>query len=196
MELEEAASQISEIHAQMLKSEVFRGYRSLPVATTGILALLAALLQPGLQASTDPTSRAWYWVVVALLCAVVCFADLAVIFWQEESPGQRERIKKAVGQVLPALVAGAVVTWTLIDTPAARFLPGLWLLIFSLCLFGSRLFLPRRVGLVALFYFCVGAMWLLDPSIAASPLSLGLPFACGQLALAAVLYHNLEREQE
>ena len=34
MELREALSQISEIHAQMLKSEVFRGYRAATMLVT------------------------------------------------------------------------------------------------------------------------------------------------------------------
>ena len=193
MELDRAASQISEIHAQMLKSEVFRGYRTWPMAATGVLALLAALLQPAVQAAGDPALHAWFWVGVALICAAIAFADLAFVFWREESLGQRERIQKAVGQVLPGLGGGVVVTVALIETSAVDLLPGLWMVLFSLCIFGSRLFLPRAVGVVALFYFCAGTILLLDPASAHSPLSMGLPFAFGQLGLAAVLHRNLSR---
>jgi hypothetical protein len=45
MELHEALSQISEIRQQMARTEVFRGYRALPVAFSGVLALAAALGQ-------------------------------------------------------------------------------------------------------------------------------------------------------
>ena len=46
MELREALCQITEIRRQMARSEVFRGYRSLTVGSSGLLALLAAGVQP------------------------------------------------------------------------------------------------------------------------------------------------------
>jgi hypothetical protein len=42
MELQRAITQISEIHAQVLRNELFRGYRAVPVAITSGLALVAA----------------------------------------------------------------------------------------------------------------------------------------------------------
>ena len=45
MELREALLQIAEIRRHMAKSDVFRGYRSAPVAVSGLLALGAAALQ-------------------------------------------------------------------------------------------------------------------------------------------------------
>ena len=45
MELREALTQIAEIRRQMAKSDVFRGYRSAPVAVSGVLALGAAVVQ-------------------------------------------------------------------------------------------------------------------------------------------------------
>ena len=46
MELREALQQISDIRQQMARSEVFRGYRSLTVGSSGVLGLLAAAVQP------------------------------------------------------------------------------------------------------------------------------------------------------
>ena len=43
MELHEALTQIAEIRQQMAKSDVFRGYRSAPVAFSGLVALAAAV---------------------------------------------------------------------------------------------------------------------------------------------------------
>lgn len=42
MQLEEALQQIGEIRAHVAREEAFRGYRAATVATTGLLALLAA----------------------------------------------------------------------------------------------------------------------------------------------------------
>ena len=46
MEVNRALDRISEIHDHLAKSEVFRGYRSIPVALSGVVALLAASAQP------------------------------------------------------------------------------------------------------------------------------------------------------
>ncbi len=69
MELNRAAAQISEIHAQMLKSEVFRGYRTWPMVATGVMAMVAALLETSVMLSLTPVTHAIYWIVVATVCA-------------------------------------------------------------------------------------------------------------------------------
>ena len=45
MELREALTQITEIRAQLARTEVFRGYRAMPVAFSGCVAILAAAIQ-------------------------------------------------------------------------------------------------------------------------------------------------------
>ena len=49
-----ALDQIAEIHEQMAKGEVYRGYRSLPVAASGVIGLGAAWLQPAGLGAADP----------------------------------------------------------------------------------------------------------------------------------------------
>ena len=57
MELREALMQIAEIRRQMAKSDVFRGYRSAPVAVSGAMALAGAIAQPYVAPrSGGPTS--------------------------------------------------------------------------------------------------------------------------------------------
>ena len=45
MDLHEALSQISQIRQQVAQTEVFRGYRALPVAFSGVLAMGTAAFQ-------------------------------------------------------------------------------------------------------------------------------------------------------
>ena len=45
MELREALTQITEIRLQMARTEVFRGYRAMPAAFSGVVALAAGLIQ-------------------------------------------------------------------------------------------------------------------------------------------------------
>lgn len=46
MRLDRALEQISEIHEQMAKGQMYRGYRAIPSAAAGGLALIAAWVQP------------------------------------------------------------------------------------------------------------------------------------------------------
>ena len=48
MELREALDSIATIRRRMAESEVFRGYRALPVALSAIFALLAGFVQPAI----------------------------------------------------------------------------------------------------------------------------------------------------
>ena len=69
MELRDALTQITEIRLQLARTEVFRGYRAMPVAFSGGVAVLAALI----QAATipDPPSRVGPYLALWIGAAVV-----------------------------------------------------------------------------------------------------------------------------
>jgi hypothetical protein len=69
-------------------------------------------------------------------------------------------------------------------------LPGLWQILVSLGLFAAVRSLPRAVALAAAWYFVagVGVLMLSSQTQALSPWAMGLPFAVGQLLLAAILH--------
>jgi hypothetical protein len=199
MELREALTQITEIRAQMARTEVFRGYRAAPVAFTGLVAFAAA----GAQAAWigDP-ARQWdryleLWVGAAVLGAVAAGAGMVVTGRLGSSAWRRRITWLAVEQFVPCLVAGGVLTFVL--TAAAPeclwMLPGLWQVLFSLGVFASCRLLPRATFGVAVFYLVAGAacLALARGEAALSPWAMGLPFGVGQLLAAAVLYWTLER---
>lgn len=199
MELREALTQITEIRAQMARTEVFRGYRAAPVAFSGLLAFAAA----GAQAAwiTDPV-RQWdqylqLWSGAALLSALVSGAGMTVGWRRRASAWRREITWLAVGQFAPCLIAGGVVTAVLtIAVPEGiRLLPGLWQVLFSLGIFASCRLLPKATFGVGLFYLAAGAVTLAAArgEAALAPWTMGLPFGIGQLLAAAVLYWTLER---
>lgn len=85
MRIEQALEQISAIHAQVLRSEVYRGYRARSAALTSLLVLAAAVL-PGLWAavfglgvfaSRPYLPRAVGWVALYYLLAGVVLLILA-----------------------------------------------------------------------------------------------------------------------
>src|SRR6202011_4128868 len=103
----------------------------------------------------------------------------------------QEMTHAAVEQFLPAIVAGVLLTVVLVRTaPEVTWMsPGLWELIFSLGIFASCRFLPRRMFGVGLWYLAAGLACLAVESShqTLSPWAMGIPFGVGQLLVASVL---------
>jgi hypothetical protein len=197
MEFTEALSQIAEIHDHLVKGEVFRGFRSAPIALSGACGLLAAALQGQVVSASDPLGAVVYWAGAALVAGAVGASELAFNYVFREDPFARRRTRRVVGQFLPCLAAGTAVTIGLLRIGEALvgLLPGLWSILFALGIFAARPYLPRAIGWVALFYLVAGFRWLClaQENDGFSPWAVGGTFAAGQWAAALVLYWNLER---
>jgi hypothetical protein len=199
MELREALTQITEIRLQLARTEVFRGYRSLTVALSGVVALFAALVQS--VAIVDPGAEIGaylsIWIVAAILSWLAAAGEMIVRARRARSDLSRELTWLALEQFFPCLVAGGIVTFVLVRTSpeSAWMLPGLWQVFYSLGIFASYRLLPRATFWVGVFYLTTGFMVLsIGPGNAAlSAWAMGLPFCVGQFAAAAILYRTLER---
>jgi hypothetical protein len=199
MEITKAIDQIGQIHAHLTKAEVSRDYRAVPVACSGALALVAAVLESRIVPGASPREFVAYWVVVAVVGFLVAGGGIFHRYVTAADATARRRTRTVVGQLLPCLAAGIAVTAALTDRGpgAVALLPGLWAVLFSLGIFASRPYLPRVVGFVALFYLLAGAL-LLGLSGSGNGLSagMGLTFGPGQILAGLVLYWNLERKQD
>jgi hypothetical protein len=199
MDFSRALSEIADIHQQIAKGEMYRGYRSLPVAASGLIGFGAAWLQaPGLGAR-DPVAFVVYWSAVAASAALVGGSEIIYNYVVREDRAARRRTRQVVGQFVPGLLTGAIVTASFVRRSAALvpLLPGLWAICFGIGIFASRPYLPRAAGWVALFYFVAGTALLTIPEAGAAPLGwwVGGTFGTGQFLAAAVLYWNLERSE-
>jgi hypothetical protein len=220
-ELRRALSQIEEIHAQMARGEVFRGYRAATMALTSVVAMGGAAAWQLLFRDGGPLSRGlipagsgplapWhlfiaFWTGVAFVCFGLCAADLLLQHRRSPCPTGVRRAWLMVGQFAPSLLAGAAVTLAFIHldgtaalertTPRAMsLLPGVWALIYGLGIFASRPYLPRAIGAVGLFYLVAGILQLLRTSVGPpDSVGMGLTFGLGQAAIALVLHLDLER---
>jgi hypothetical protein len=194
-----ALEQIAEIHQQLAKGEVYRGYRPVPVACSGVAGLVAAAVQPRSLGWSDPVGFVVYWTSVAIICALIASSEIAHNYVVRESSTERRRTRRVTAQILPPLAAGAIVSGTFVrlNPDLVTALPGLWALFFGLGIFASRPYLPRASGWVALFYFVAGAalLWLSPTAASHSPWSVGGTFGAGQLLAAFVLYLNRERDE-
>jgi len=197
MDVTRALDQIAEIHAQIAKGEVYRGYRSLPIAASGAIGVAAAAMQPA-EAARDPLAFTMYWIVVAVAAMFVGSSEILYNYVVHDSASGRRHTRKVVGQFLPSVLAGGAIAvcFCRLDPALVGLLPGLWAICFGLGAFASRPYLPRASGWVALFYYAAGFVLLLTPHSAGGALNgwwIGATFGTGQLLAAVVLWWNLER---
>ena len=197
MDATRALDQIAEIHRQIAKGELYRGYRSLPVALSGVIGLTAAWLQPAGLGAADPVAFVFYWIAIAAAAAFVGSIEIIFNYVVHENASGRRQTRKVVGQFLPSVVGGAAMAVCFVHLSAALvpLLPGLWAICFGIGTFASRPYLPRASGWIALFYYAAGFM-LLWIARGPEPLTgwwIGGTFGAGQLLAAVVLWWNLER---
>ena len=174
-DLHDALDQIREIRAGVARSRVFRGYRAVPTAMTGLLAVATAWAQPWLAG--DAVSYVVLWSTCALLAMGVAGSSM----WAHPSPNTSQ----AIGRLAWPLLAGALVTGVLLES-APQLLPGLWQIFFALALFASLHLLPRGMIFVAIFYVISGTVVLGSTA----PEAMGIPFGVGQLTAAWILYRH------
>lgn len=192
-----ALDQIAEIHRQIAKGEVYRGYRSLPVALSGAIGLIAAWLQPAGIGAVDPLGFVLYWSIVAAAAAFVGSSEILYNYVVHEAAAGRRHTRQVIGQFLPSLAGAVAITACVVrfDLALAALMPGLWAICFGIGVFASRPYLPKASGWVALFYFAAGValLWLARGGDSLSGWRVGVPFGTGQLLAALVLWWNLER---
>jgi hypothetical protein len=198
MELPQALAQIAEIRAQAAKAEVYRGYRSIPIAASGLLGLAAAAVQPAALAG-DPTGFVVYWAAVAACAGFVGVSEIVYNYIVHDEELARRRTRRVIGQLLPGLLGGAIVTASFVHLGPGLvpLLPGIWALSFGLGIFASRPYLVRASGWVALYYYAAGAalLWTAGRPGTLDAWAVGGTFGVGQLLTAGVLYWNLEQEE-
>ncbi len=202
MQLDHALMQISDIRQHMVRSEVFRGYRSITVGLSGVAGLTAVVLQH--RWVPAPDIDLWHylilWLGIAALSLIVAGAELSWRAWRAGPGLARQHTLFAAEQFLPCVFVGAIVTACIYRAgpDVAGMLPGLWSLIYGLGVFASARLLPRQVFCVGSYYLLCGGGCMLwgQGENAFSPWQMGISFGGGQLLSAAILYWTLERPDD
>lgn len=126
----------------------------------GVTALAAAWI-----AARQPSNERWLavWLAEALL-------SVSVAGW-----AMRLKARKADGDLwnrpgrrfalafLPGMVAGALLTWALVEAGQFRFLPGLWLLLYGAAVVQGSAFSVRVVPALGGAFLALGAIALATP---------------------------------
>ena len=109
---------------------------------------------PSASSSTGPPSRASR--------GSLGVSEIVRNYVVHDDAAARRRTRRVVGQFLPSLLGGAIVTASFVHLSAALvpLLPGIWAICFGIGTFASRPYLPRASGYVALFYYAAGVVLL------------------------------------
>ncbi len=202
MEIKQALAHVSEIREQLARTEMFRGYRSLTVAFSGLVGVAAAVGQAFWL--PRPAER-WgtylaLWFGAAAINLVVVGVEICIRAKAANLSLTRRTTVFAVEQFLPSLVAGGLLTIVIVKraSEAIWMLPGLWALLFSLGIFASCRLLPRAVSIAGMWYLVAGVFALAwgQGDAAFSPWIMGITFGFGQLLTAVILHFTLERSSD
>lgn len=199
MNLNDAIARIDAIQTQLQRTQTFRGYRSVAVGTTGLIACAAAVLQYWWIASPMNSVREWLvlWVSIAAVSVVITTGELVQRMYDKSSPWQARASRSALFQFVPCLCAGVAVTWALLTaSPETMWvLPGIWAILFSLAVFSSLTILPNGGVVIAMYFLFAGVLCLRfgHGSESLAPWTMMITFGFGQLLSAVILYIQLER---
>jgi len=192
-DLDKALTDIQAMRSQIARGIEFRAYGPATIAATGVISIFAGFIQ-FYWLGTNLYSFLGLWTAAATLSAAIIAAEVLTRSKRVHSGLADEMIQAAVEQILPSIVAGALLTYVLVRfaPETVWMLPGLWQLILSLGIFASRRFLPAPLMAVGVWYLASGLCCLAfaNGAYALSPLAMAIPFGGGQL-LAAILIYRL-----
>jgi hypothetical protein len=193
-DLKGALSDIRTLRTQLARSTEFRGYSATAFAATGFLAIGAALVQSAVLPSPQMNLHGYVmlWVIAAALAVAIIGIDVIARSRRNHAGLADEMIYGALEQLLPAGVAGALLTCVIVRFAPGEgwMLPGLWQILLSLGVFASCRSLPAPLVTLGVWYLSTGLVCLAGGTYAPlTPGAMGIPFGVGQL-LAAVLIHK------
>jgi hypothetical protein len=199
MELRQALAQVAEIREHLARVELFRGYRSLTIGFTGVVGLTAAAAQA--LWLPQPTEYLTEYLALWIGAAAINLAVVGIELWRRAQSLRTDLARRttcfAVGQFVPALIAGGLLTLVIVKcaSESSWMLPGLWAVLFSLGVFASCRLLPRAVTVAGAWYLACGVLALAwgQGEASLSPWTMGITFGIGQLLTAVILHVTLER---
>jgi hypothetical protein len=191
-DLNQALLEIRSIRRQVAQTTEFRGYGPSTLFATALLAVLAGVIQGRwlLEPAMHPVQYVALWLSTGIVCAALIATQMLVRANRLHSSMADEMVFMAIGQFLPAAVAGAIVPFVLVHVTPSVFwiLPGLWQIIFSLGVFASCRCLPRPMLLVGAWFLVSGMVCLaIGGNRSLAPATMSVAYGIG-MALVAVIH--------
>jgi hypothetical protein len=160
----------------------------------GLIAIGGTALGAAVLARLQPTPERWFWLwfAEAVLAATIGMTTM----WRKMRRRGSARdgaalsvpARKFLLGLLPAIVAGAALSFALLDqavvagaSPVPRHLPGLWLLLYGVGIVTAGAFSVRAVPLMGLVFMALGIVALFVRALPGD-LALALGFGLVQVA--------------
>ncbi len=191
-----ARSDLFEIRRMLVRSGAFDGYRATPVAWSGAIALAAGAVQRVFEPA--PPAFVALWVATAATCFAINVFGIARTYGASPRQWERSLAFAALLDLMPAIVAGSVLTVALVARDQAQLLPGAWMVLYGGGVLSSRRHVPRGCAWVGLAYVAAGAatLLLLPDAMALRADVMAAVFCVGQLALAWILARGTGEGEE
>lgn len=193
--IHEALGYVRDVQQALVERQRFKGYSGPARMASGTIALLAAAAMAAPFYPHRPVAHLAGWGAVFVVSFLMNTVALSTWFFFDPLPRRDVRALKPIIDIIPPLVVGGLLTATLIMHGRYEYLFGIWMCLFGLTNMASRIFLPRLVWVVGLFYLCAGAICLLAPRIDfMNPWPMGVVFFAGEWAGGLVLYRDGTRK--
>jgi len=194
--VKQALTQVRELRARVIASNLFAGYSGIARMIGGCIALTASLVLTFLGRPAVAWIHVLAWGAVFTLSVGVNYG--ALLWWGVRGTDfntARERLSPAV-DLLPSLLVGGLLTAAFLLRGAHDLLFGMWMCVFGITNLVSRHILPDGIGLVGVYYIVAGAVCLLHPDASfTNPWPMGLVFLVGEVAGGWVLHRGRTRKE-
>lgn len=192
-DLNQALLEIRSIRRQVAQTTEFRGYGPSTLFATALVAVLAGAIQGHWlpEPAMHPVQYVALWLSTGIVCAALIATQMLVRANRLHSSMADEMVFMAIGQFLPAGVAGAILPFVLLRVTPSVFwiLPGLWQIIFSLGVFASCRCLPRPMLLVGAWFLVIGMVCLaIGDTRSLAPATMSVAYGIGMALVAAIHY--------
>lgn len=199
MRLDEALSEMQTIRGQLVRMQVATCYRSATTAASGVVALIAAVLQPALvwtaangQHPGDAVAFLRYWSAVAVISVLIIGSEMGWRYFRISESHQRRHTRKSLAEFLPCIGVGLVLglLFTYQQPASAPLLPGFWSVLFGLGILSTIQRLPVGSIWIVVHYLVAGFLCLKFGvgQEGLAPWTMALTFGLGQLIAALVLH--------
>jgi hypothetical protein len=200
MKLNTALDQISEIHKHISKTEIFRGYRPFTIFCIGLSSICFSFFQLIFLKNSSPVEFIMQWIYLSMLIFSLVIINIIINYFFKMSSLEKHQIRKILFQFIPSILAGALITITIIikEQKVITLLPGVWAVIFGLTIISISPYLPELLYFVGFFYLISGGIlfYLIKFNLSLYPLFMGFTFGLGHIISSWVLYLYLKQDNK
>lgn len=197
MQIKDAIIKISDIHDQLLKTEVYRGFRASHMIIVGAIACAGSFFQHNIIGDNPGLKFIYYWLFIAVISGGISAVFLFYNYYFHKSYLTRKKTPQIMRQFFPGITAGAMITAGIIafQPESITLLPGLWSICFAVSIFSIIPYFIQSAVWVALYYFIFGfiLLYLISIGKAFEPWGMGATFGGGHIILGIMIFITLEK---